>query len=314
MCMISVIVPVYNVEKFLSRCIESILSQTYINLELILIDDGSLDTSGRICDEYALKDARVRVFHKENGGVSSARNLGIAKAVGDWIMFVDGDDWVNINAIKYASQYFNGSDLIRFSYKSVYSEDGQQTEDFKLKIYDSKDSFLSDVITQRTYVAVWGTFYKRELFTPDVQFDPLIPVGEDWLVFVKLLNISQSFKTIDKPIYFYNQYNQNSCMSSASLKKKCTVFGAIEQIGKSIDIKLHGKELQYIKLVQLYNILVSIIFLKGKTGMIAYTFEHVSVCWHEILTANVNFKIRFLLISLFLYWKVSIYLINTTNR
>lgn len=304
--MISVIVPVYNVEKFLPRCIDSILSQTYCNLEIILVDDGSTDTSGRICDDYALKDSRVRVFHKENGGVSSARNLGIAKAVGDWIMFVDGDDWVDIDAIKYASQYFNGSDLIRFSYKSVFSEDEQQTEDFKLKIYDSKESFLSDVITQRTYVAVWGTFYKRDLFTPDVQFDPLIPVGEDWIVFVKLLMLSQSFKIIDKPIYFYNQYNQNSCMSSASIKKKCTVFLAIEQIWKSIDIKLHGKELQYIKLVQLYNILVSIIFFNKKPKMIAYTFEHVSVCWNEILTANVNFKIKFFLSILFLYRKLSI--------
>lgn len=304
MPLVSIIVPVYNVEKYLPRCIDSILGQTYTDLELILIDDGSHDSSGHICDEYALKDKRIRVFHKDNAGVSAARNLGISKAAGNWIMFVDSDDWVDINAIKYASKYFEENDLIRFSYKSVFAEDEQRNEDFKLKMYYSKESFISDVITQRTYVAVWGTLYKRDLFTPDVQFDPAISIGEDWLIFVKLLNNSHSFRTIDKPIYFYNQYKQNGCTSLAIVKKKCTVFLAIEQIEENVDKKIHEKELQYIKLIQLYSILMSIIFLKERTKMIAYTFEHVSVCWNEILTANINFKIRFFLFVLFLYRRV----------
>ena len=92
--MISVIVPVYNTEKYLDRCIQSILSQTYIDFELLLINDGSTDSSGVICDKYAEQDSRVRVFHKENGGVSSARNIGLDNANGDWIAFVDSDDWV----------------------------------------------------------------------------------------------------------------------------------------------------------------------------------------------------------------------------
>lgn len=308
MPLVSIIVPVYNVEKYLPRCIDSILGQTYADFELILIDDGSLDLSGHICDEYALKDKRIRVFHKDNAGVSAARNLGISKAVGSWLMFIDGDDWVDINVIEYASKYFKNNDLIRFSYKSVFSEDEQQNEDFKLKIYDSKRSFLSDIIMQRTYVAVWGTLYKRDLFTFDVQFDPMISIGEDWLVFVKLLNKSRSFRTIDMPVYFYNQYNQNSCMTMASVEKKCTVFLAIEQIGRIVDIKLHGQELQYIKLIQLYNILVSIFSFNEKAKMIAYTFEHVSVCWNEILTVNANLKVKFILSILFLYRKLSVYI------
>lgn len=91
---ISVIVPVYKVEKYLRACIDSILAQTFTDFELILIDDGSPDNCGAICDEYAEKDARIRVFHKENGGVSSARNLGIERSRGEWIAFVDSDDWV----------------------------------------------------------------------------------------------------------------------------------------------------------------------------------------------------------------------------
>lgn len=91
---ISVIVPVYNVEKYISQCVESILAQTFTNFELLLVDDGSKDSSGAICDEYAEKDSRIRVFHTENRGVSAARNLGIKEASADWICFVDSDDWV----------------------------------------------------------------------------------------------------------------------------------------------------------------------------------------------------------------------------
>lgn len=111
MCKISVIVPVYNAEKYLHRCVDSILSQTFTDFELLLINDGSKDGSGAICDEYALKDSRVRVFHKKNGGVSSARNLGLVKAKGEWITFCDSDDFVyscwleNYNIRGYGANY-----------------------------------------------------------------------------------------------------------------------------------------------------------------------------------------------------------------
>lgn len=91
---ISVIVPVFNTEKYLRLCVESILAQTYTNIEVLLIDDRSKDASGKICDEYALKDKRVKVFHKLNGGVSSARNFGLERATGKWITFVDSDDYI----------------------------------------------------------------------------------------------------------------------------------------------------------------------------------------------------------------------------
>mgnify|MGYP003408173130 CR=1 FL=1 len=91
---ISIIVPVYNTERYLSKCIDSILSQSFTVFELLLINDGSKDNSGTICDQYAVNDSRVRVFHKENGGVSSARNLGLENARGEWVTFVDSGDWI----------------------------------------------------------------------------------------------------------------------------------------------------------------------------------------------------------------------------
>ena len=92
--LISIIIPVYNAEKYLNRCLDSVLAQTFTNWECLLIDDGSKDLSGKICDEYVSKDSRFRVFHKENGGVSVARNLGIRESLGEWIYFCDSDDYV----------------------------------------------------------------------------------------------------------------------------------------------------------------------------------------------------------------------------
>ena len=94
---LSIIVPVYKVEQYINKCIDSILNQTFTDFELILVDDGSPDNCGKICDEYAQKDERVRVIHKENGGVSSARNLGIDEAKGEYVSFIDPDDWIDLD-------------------------------------------------------------------------------------------------------------------------------------------------------------------------------------------------------------------------
>ena len=95
--LISIIVPVYNVEKYLDKCVQSLLNQTYKNIEIILVDDGSPDNSGIMCDEYAAKDSRVKVVHKQNGGLVSARNAGFDVMTGDWHMYVDSDDWIDLN-------------------------------------------------------------------------------------------------------------------------------------------------------------------------------------------------------------------------
>ena len=118
---ISIIVPVYNVEKYLNRCIDSILNQTLEDIELILVDDGSKDGSGQICDEYAVKDCRVRVFHIENGGPAKARNLGIIHAIGEYIGFVDSDDYIESSMYErlYSRAMINNSDVVMCGYNIV---------------------------------------------------------------------------------------------------------------------------------------------------------------------------------------------------
>ena len=119
--LISIIVPIYNVEKYLKQCIESIISQTYRNIEIILVDDGSPDNCGKICDEYSQKDKRIIVLHKENGGLSDARNKGIDIAKGDYLTFVDSDDFVNIDYIEklYNSIKFNNTKLAQCGISKV---------------------------------------------------------------------------------------------------------------------------------------------------------------------------------------------------
>ena len=114
---ISVIIPVYNAEKYLRRCVDSILAQIFTDFELLLIDDGSKDKSGVICDEYAKKDNRVKVFHKENGGVSSARNLGLDNARGEWIGFIDSDDMVKPEYLDGLIRYQSRSSLVVGGYE-----------------------------------------------------------------------------------------------------------------------------------------------------------------------------------------------------
>ena len=125
---ISIIVPVYKVEQYLPKCINSILAQTYQYWELLLIDDGSPDNSGKICDEFAQKDERIRIFHKKNGGVSSARNLGLDYAEGDYVMFVDSDDWLSNDCLRVCVHEVeaNKLDALQFGFISVISNNEKQ--------------------------------------------------------------------------------------------------------------------------------------------------------------------------------------------
>ena len=128
---ISIIVPVYNAKSYLSRCIDSILNQTYQDFELILVDDGSTDCSGEICDKYASNDIRIRVFHKPNGGVSSARNLGLSKINGNYVIFVDSDDFLMPNHLEILAQYAEIYDWVMTSRK-IIDEDNKIRNEYNL--------------------------------------------------------------------------------------------------------------------------------------------------------------------------------------
>lgn len=194
---ISVIVPVYKVEQYLPQCIDSILAQTFTDFELLLIDDGSPDNSGRICDEYAAWDFRIRVFHKENGGVSSARNLGLDNARGEWIAFVDSDDWIDD---KYLESFIGAGvseDILFFvqGYCRVGENGFFKRERFFLQEDLEKTLIVNEILR---YGSPWGKLFKRDIIENNgVRFDERISMSEDRLFLFNYLAFVENSRTIE---------------------------------------------------------------------------------------------------------------------
>lgn len=213
---ISIIVPVYNVEKYLHRCVDSILAQTFADIELLLVDDGSRDKSGAICDEYVEKDSRVRVFHKENGGVSSARNLGLDNARGKWIGFVDSDDWVDVSMYEdMHNRLIQENADIAYCDIKMFFENHQET--YKSAKYSSnKITFLNNYIAS-TWTSLCNIVVKKDIFEYNkIRCPEGIPFAEDYYVAVRLFFYAQKVCCIRKAFYYYNRINEASALHNFS--------------------------------------------------------------------------------------------------
>lgn len=202
---ISVIVPVYNVEKYLHRCIDSILAQTFTDWELLLVDDGSSDRSGEICEEYAKKDSRIRAFHKKNGGVSSARNLGLDKTKAIWVVFVDSDDWCEPN---YLSDFFIfeglcDGDIVLQGRKNDANDKAVELQVLKSKIYTNvAEAMLDNDLL--TFGAPYCKLYSRKMIEEyDIRFPEEYSYGEDTTFFFKVMTVSKRVFTSSKCNYHY---------------------------------------------------------------------------------------------------------------
>ena len=210
---ISVIVPVYNVEKYLPRCIDSILSQTFTNFELLLIDDGSTDNSGKICDEYADKDNRVRVFHKANGGVSSARNLGLDNVKGEWVSFIDADDFIEHDYFLEDLLANDHWDVIQMSRSG-----GSNFHNYKKDIVCTNRDEVIKFLHKNFYYECWGRFIKRNILS-EKRFDETIKIGEDLLFFVSIFNrISTYYVKSSGGRYIYTINNASAMSINSDVK------------------------------------------------------------------------------------------------
>ena len=202
--LVSVIVPVYNVERYLKKCIDSILVQTYRQLEILLIDDGSTDRSGQLCDELKNTDSRICVLHKENGGQAEARNLGIKHAKGDYIMFVDADDWIQENMIEILLNCVHSekADMVCCGYRSI-GEDGKVIEVPKQKegFYDADSAVLILLKGEAIHNVVWGKLLKREMISR-IPF-PQGCIHEDDFVVFRWIYASQKIFLLNLPLYNY---------------------------------------------------------------------------------------------------------------
>lgn len=219
---VSIIVPVYNIENFISGCIESLINQTYTNIEIILVDDGSTDGSAALCDEYAKKGSQIKVIHKQNGGLSSARNTGLSVAKGTYIMFVDGDDYLSLNAVELLVNLLSKSDtdFIQFDYletESEYSQNIDRTVFNPVVISNTKAIFEKLYDIGGAAASACTKFYKKELFN-NLSFKEGI-IHEDEYFTTYLLQNAKSVMYIPCKLYYYVM-RQNSIVKSKFSKKK----------------------------------------------------------------------------------------------
>lgn len=226
--LISVIVPVYKVEKYLKQCVDSILNQSFTDFELILVDDGSPDSCPIICDEYAKQDKRIKVIHKHNGGSSSARKAGISSSVGRYVMFIDGDDWIDQEAFWEVSKKALeiDADCVIFSYVKEYSHcsipvhiyDGdvqkatsEESMFFYHRFFGLHNEELQHPELADSIVTCWAKLYKREFVLQGRFFDTkVVGTCEDGLFNIYALHNCPIMFYMDKPFYHYRKENPGS--------------------------------------------------------------------------------------------------------
>lgn len=219
---ISVIVPVYKVEKYLKRCVDSILNQTYKNFELLLVDDGSPDSCGKICDDYSKIDDRVKVIHKKNGGLSSARNAGIKASSGDYLNFVDSDDWLELDCLEYLLKLLLKTDADFAMAENIRNNDEvlkTKKETVKEKVLSQKDflSLFFKINTQKNVQYAWAKLYKKNLFD-NIKY-PEGLTDEDVPATFTLILASEKIAYSNKIVYHYF-INPNSITESEFSNKK----------------------------------------------------------------------------------------------
>lgn len=200
--MISIIVPVYNAERWLRRCVDSILAQTHTDFELMLVDDGSTDASGAICDEYGSRDSRVRVFHKPNGGVSSARNLGLDNARGEWISFVDSDDEIrNINTFTEAG---SNVDMLLMTLRVIDWSGREYCEAIRLQsgLSETKGNYIKYFLHYHIFNSVCGKVYRKSTIE-NLRFESDIKFGEDAIFNLRAMAAVRQIAVLDEAEYIY---------------------------------------------------------------------------------------------------------------
>ena len=225
---ISIIVPVYNVENYLERCVESILKQTYTNFELLLINDGSTDQSGDLCDQLVSKNGNIKVFHLENAGVSNARNVGIQNSTGEWITFIDSDDFITPDYLETLISAVRTDNSVGFSVARLHHvKNGQVTDlpDFsgQESVWSAEQTMKELLMTARTSFFPVAKLFKKELIE-DFKFSTDYHLAEDALFLTEvILETKCNSIFIDKPIYYYDHRE-----GSATTSVNSHVFDTIE--------------------------------------------------------------------------------------
>lgn len=261
--LVTIIIPVYNISEYVERCVKSVIMQSYVNLEIILVDDGSTDDSGKKCDKYAILDERVTVYHKKNGGLSDARNYGIERSHGSYIMFIDGDDWVEPTIVEelYAVHQNAEVDFVQCQFMYVYENGHKKQLDViqpDLSYFSRKEAIKSFVESGPLGISVtaWAKLYRRDVFK-HIRY-PKGKVHEDVFTMCDIVfsDISK-VAVLGKPLYNYFQ-REGSISNSVNYKRlkdqlDCQVY-VTEHVDKyAPQFKLIANKILYDIIIEITN-------------------------------------------------------------
>ena len=265
---VSVVIPVYNVENYLSYCLESLLSQTGVSLEIILVDDGSTDGSGALCDHYSAEHACISVIHQKNSGVSTARNTGLRHAKGDFISFVDPDDWFAEGAYSALVQAMerDGSDAAFCGFWESYEEQSLTPILHSPKCTGVVDGYEAlrqclIVMGEGYFTSVWNKIFRRSTLFSNSQiplFRPNLSIGEDELWLAEVLPNLQKVSLLSEPFYFWRQRAGSALHSEITVSPKW--YTALESKKLVIDRLVEKPELYALSRAKLYNDLFHLIW------------------------------------------------------
>jgi len=256
---VSVIIPVYNVEEYLPKCLDSLINQTLKDIEIILVNDGSPDNSQLIIDNYKKKDKRIISIIKENGGQGSARNLGLTKAKGEYIAYVDSDDWVEKDMLEvmYNKAKEQDLDIVICGYKNVYKDKEEEVLIPKYLLTDTLADKNSKIFNT---ISPWSKIYKREfLINSKVFFEENKVWYEDFAYSVKLLSSTSKIGIVNKPLYDY-LIRENSTMNNTKILKNLDILLAVDDIiAYTKKKKIYKKYYPEIEYMAIENVLISTI-------------------------------------------------------
>lgn len=267
--MISVVIPVYNVEDYLPQCLDSVISQSYTNLEIILIDDGSRDSSGKICDEYALRDSRIRVIHQQNQGLSAARNAGIEIATGAYILFLDSDDCLPAGSLNHLRTIASDreADYVAGTFNRL-KEDGQliparlRDPINGIEVYTERQKMENYICVPKQSNSVCGKLFARELFS-EIRF-PVGKLFEDIFVTYRLVHAAKCIALSQEPSYIY-RWRANSIMHRSCSRRD---FDAVEgRLGEQRFVLEHYPDMEHHTNVRVFSTAFALLIRSANGGL-----------------------------------------------
>lgn len=289
--LVSIIIPAYNVEKYIEKCITSILEQTYTNIEVIIVNDGSTDNTDEIIDYISQNDSRIRVINKKNAGVSAARNIGIEISTGDYLVFVDGDDYIAPDYVEYMLSLIQNTGSDFCISKCCYTKNGEMQTEIeyieKLKPEDATALLLSPTII----VGCWNKIFKRSLIVNNnIQFSTKLFYGEGLTFITTVAQLANSMGVGNRKVYYYRRNNEASATTKFNIEKLRNGERALKTIRENMIIVNDKIDTMYELHMALFS-LGALVRIKGnkKDGNLDNDYKH----WKktlEIYTRKIVFK------------------------